>query len=630
MLAVFYHDTVVDHHPFADWGWGGCSDLFPDVSVLFLFNTLVKDGWTALVLLSIFYFIGWFAASCGLGVALKRGNRLGLFSLLLLFWVAQICNYALPFDNGLHLLNPLFASMYHSGTGLLCLTCVALLCAQITGRERIAISAWLFVLAFLGGASDILFLIDFTVPALLSLGVQAVAFRAERNKCLRLGPNVALAGVASYFLAPYCFPVRLTTAQFIHLSFTDVYYGLVMVRSEISQPQHHLFAFMIVLDILTILGGLGGFLYFCFSSGRKAIPPVALGLMVFCSASIFLDWFTTLGTGLYLGMYANRYLAVALLIPMFIITFALHGIIQWRPWLEKVFAATIGVFAIGVSIIPQDLYRDSIVLEADIPFLKATMKERQIEVGLADYWLANLCTFLSDWQVPLRPATGDGRYNHDFSSLEWMGKGLPFEQKPRIRLLYAPDPLFGLTFGPPDEILYTPRHTPVWIYSEARAIVYSDIFNRLSNQLLDNGRTLPLNPSTFPSDTGTIEGTSRLAKQGRDRPGFLNGGPLLSLKPGQYRLSFHYEYLTPPAPDQIPTYDLLVHAQGEPDRELDSAPLPCSGTGPEVFSHDYLVEKPRHPFEMRIFYRGSGTIRLDSLNITVLSPAGGLPSNAPP
>lgn len=620
MLAVFYHDVVEQHHPFSDWGWGGCSDIFPDVSVVFLLNFLFRDGWLAMEFLSVFYFISWLAASAYLAIVLKRPNKLALFSILLLFWVAQICNFSLEFDWGLHLLDPLFASMYHSGSGLLTLVCLTLLLAQVSGSRSAAGFGWLFVLAFLGGASDILFLIDFIGPSLLTLGLLALAFRQDWKKYLGLGLNLALAGVTSYFLGPYCFPVKLETGQYLHLSFADAYANVLVVVNEMTRPEHHFFFFMIVLDILTVLGGIGGLLFFCFSPRRKLMSPVVFSLLAFCSSAIFLDWFTTLSTGLYVGMYSNRYLAVALIIPMFLIVFALHAIILWRPWIEKLFATITAAFAISVSFIPQAPYPDYATLEADLPFLKNLMKEHHIQAGLADYWLANLCTFLSHGEVPLRPATGDGNIHRGFCSLEWFGKGHPITEAPHLRLIYLPDPLFGETFGPPDEIVYTPSHNPVWIYSEARSILYNEYFDVLSNKFLDNGRTLSINPSTLPSDTGTIQDHSRIAVDGHDRDGFLNGGPSLALKPAHYRVTFHYVYLVPPALDKFPTYDLLVHSPGVPDQELDSAPLPCPGIGPQAFSHDFTVSKPNQVFEMRIYYRSSGTLRFDSLNVTYTGP----------
>lgn len=620
MLAVFYHDVVEQHHPFSDWGWGGCSDLFPDVTMVFLLNFLFRDGWLAMEFLSIFYFVSWLAASAWLAIVLKRPNRLALFSILFLFWVAQICNFSLPFDWGLHLLNPFFASMYHSGTGLLSLVCLTLLLAQISGSRSTAGFGWLFVLAFIGGTSDILFLIDFIGPSLLTLGLLALAFRQDWRKYLGLGLNLALAGVTSYFFGPYLFPVPLATGQFIHLSFEAAYATFFTVVAEMTRPEHHFFFFIIVLDILTVLSGIGGLLFFCFSSRRKLVSPVVFSLMVYCSSAVFLDWFTTLFTGLYSGMYANRYLAVALIIPMFIVAFALHAVIQWRPWLEKLLATTTAFFAISVAFIPQDPHPDYAALEADIPFLKALMKERHIQVGLADYWEANLCTFLSHWEVPLRPATGDGNITRWFCSLEWFGKGRPFAELPHIRLIYLPDPRFGQTFGPPDEIVYGPTHNPVWIYSEARSIIYNEHFDLLSNKFLDNGRTLPIDLSTLPSDTGTLQNHSRIAVEGHDRNGFLNGGPFIPLKPGSYRATFHYAYLLPPASDKIPTYDVLVHTPDVADQELDTAPLPYSGTGPQVFSRDFTVSRSDQVFEMRIFYRSSGTLRLDSLDVTYTGP----------
>jgi hypothetical protein len=105
----------------------------------------------------------------------------------------------------------------------------------------------------------------------------------------------------------------------------------------------------------------------------------------------------------------------------------------------------------------------------------------------------------------------------------------------------------------------------------------------------------------------------------QDGEGWLNYGPYISLPPASYRATFRYVYLSPPAADKMPIYDLFMH-RGDLGESLHATPLPCPNANPQIFTDDFTVTQPHQQFEMRIFYHGSGTIRLDSLDVTYRGP----------
>ena len=614
VLPVFYHDIVDLHHPVSNWGWGGFSALFPDVIALFFLNFICHNDQLALELMLVFFFLGWLMASVSLAVVLKRPNKLSLSSILLLLWVGLMCNFALPLNWGLYLQNSLFEPVYHSGTGLLSLICLVLLLGQVSGG-RTAGFWWLFVLVFLGGISDILFLIVFAVPALAAVGLLAVAFRRNWKRYLGLALNLTIAGAAAYFLGSHCFPVPLATDAFVQLGFDRASGSFSILVGELLAPEHHLYAFLVALDVLTVAGGIAGLLFFCFSSKRKQVSAPVFSLLVFCSSAISANWIAVIFTGDYQGITANRYLTVALLVPLFLLVFGLHAIIHWRPWLEKLFVIGTSAFTGAVAFIPQTPSINYDTAEMDIPFLETVMKDNHIQAGLADYWSANIITFLSHGAVPLRSLSNDGTIYRWFNSLEWFGKGHSSGDWPRFRMIYCPDPLDREAFGQPDQILQTPSKSEVWLYSDARSIRYSEYFDVLSTTLLDDGRTLRINASALPGEVGKIQDRSRIAVMGQDGEGWLDYGPYLSLVPARYRVTFRYTYLAPPVAGQFPVYDLLMHT-GNHEQSFHSTALPCPNTGPQIFTDDFTVSERNHQYEMRIYYHGSGTLRVDSLDVT--------------
>jgi hypothetical protein len=345
------------------------------------------------------------------------------------------------------------------------------------------------------------------------------------------------------------------------------------------------------------------------------VSAAVFSLMVFCSCTILCNWVAVIVLGDYPDMHANRYTTIALLIPLFILAFGLHAIIQWRPWLEKLFAVATSAFTLAVAFVPQQQTINYDCTVDDIPFLKKLMKDRHLESCLGNYWSSNIVTFLSRGEVPVRSLTNDGSIYKWFNNLEWFGKGQPVKDWPHFRMIYYPDHGYSGLFGKPDEIIYSPRGSEIWLYSEAHSIRYSEYFDVLSNSLLDDGRTLQINPATLPGDLKT-QGNARTAAAG-DAEAWLEYGPYLTLEPAHYRVTFRYTFSTLPAAGRAPTYDILVHT-GPKEQSLHGTPLPCPNTNPQAFTDDLTVTEPNQKYEMRIFYHGSGTIRVDSLEVTYL------------
>jgi hypothetical protein len=316
-------------------------------------------------------------------------------------------------------------------------------------------------------------------------------------------------------------------------------------------------------------------------------------------------------------MTTNRYVTVALILPMLLLVYGLHAIIHWRPWLEKFFAVAIAVFATCVSFIQEDRSINYNNISADIPYLKAVIGHNHIQDCLSNYWSANVTTFLSNGEVSPRSLTSDGRIYYWFNSLEWFGKGHPYEQWPHFRMIYLPDHSYSDRFGPPDRIVYAPGGSEIWLYSDARSIRYSEYFDYLSNKFSDEGRTVEIDASSLQSIVGQVQGHSRIVVDGKDHDGWMVFGPYLELEPGRYRATYHYTYLLPPAKDNPPTYDRCVHT-GEHEDSFDSQPLPCPDTTPQILTDEFTVTKPKQQYEMRVYYHNSGTLRVDSLELTYL------------
>ena len=614
VLPVFFHDIIVEHHSAADWAWGGFSALFPDILLYFGINSLVPDGMLALQLLHISFFIAWMAATVALVLELRRPHKLSLLALLLLLWIGLVSDFGIPRDHGLFIDRSLLMPIYHSGTGIMTAICLVLLLRQISLGWSIGFS-WLMVLSFLGSASDTLFDAVFVIPALVVLLLLALVFREGWKWHLTLAGSLSVSSVAAYFLAPHLFPPALATDDYLRFDWDRTEDALTAITREVSQPEHHLFALAMILDVVTVLGGLGGLLFFCFSSRRKVISIVVFSLMIFCSCSVLANWAAVIATGNYIDINANRYTTFALFIPPFVLAFTLHAIVPWWTSLEKVFALAVAAFTLYVAFIPQNPSMQYGGIRTDLPFLKKVMKANDIHACLGSYWCANITTFLSHGEVPVRSLTNDSKIYRWFNSLEWFGKGHPAQDWPQFRLIYGPDPGYADTFGQPDEILTAPSGAVVWVYSKSRSIFYDEYFDVLSNNLSDQGRTLHLRSATQPGDS-EIDGSARVAKDG-GAEGSLEFGPFCVLMPGRYRATYHYAFSMLPRPDHAITYDMLVRSRNKVE-ELHGQPLPSPNTEPQAFTDNFTVTEPGCSYEMRLFFHGSGTIRVEGLDLTFL------------
>jgi hypothetical protein len=617
ILPLFYQDVVTEHHPLSDWYWPGARSLVPDDALFFLLRFASGNDWFAMEGVTVFLFLALVAAGAGLVWASRRPHALGLVTLLVLIVVAQACDFTPGSVGDLAFRKPLFQTVYHGGTASFCLAGFALLLARIQGAGRAAVGALLGIV-FLAVVSDFLFIVVFSIPAVLAAGGLAIAFRREWKRHGGLALGVGLATAAGVLLAPWLFPVQADTNQHLAVDLNGMHNSLAALRGEILNPDRHYFVFLVALDVVTVLAALGGLIAFCFFPGGRRMPAPVLAAMIFCGSLISCDWGATLLTGGYADVSENRYILIALLLPLFVLAFGLHAVVQWRPWLENGVAAAAAVFIGTCAFIPQAPSPEYLGDLDLIPVLKDVMKKNQITAGLITYWRANLFTFLSHGEVPLRSETADGSVVRLHDTLRWYGKGIPLGEGPRFRLVFPEYDTLRQAFGPPDQVLNLPGGDTVWIYSEARAITYNEYFDLLSNRWSDHGRTMSFKGSDLSGAVGRIAGDARIAAPG-DGDDFLATGPNLPLQPGHYRAVYRYQYLAAPDPGHPATYDLCAHRPAG-DVVTHQMPLVYLNDQPQVFVDDFRVTEGGFAHEMRISYHDSGQLRVDSLAVTSLGP----------
>jgi hypothetical protein len=57
---------------------------------------------------------------------------------------------------------------------------------------------------------------------------------------------------------------------------------------------------------------------------------------------------------------------------------------------------------------------------------------------------------------------------------------------------------------------------------------------------------------------------------------------------------------------------------GDHEKSSDNTTLPFINTQPQTFSDEFTVTENGHQYEMRLFYHGSGSVKVDSLDVTYI------------
>jgi hypothetical protein len=342
-------------------------------------------------------------------------------------------------------------------------------------------------------------------------------------------------------------------------------------------------------------------------------------LLAYTFALVALNWTALLLT----NPWYMRYVCFSLVWPLLVAAGLSSEIFSRRSWIVRLLALGVALYTVWVARHPLPKSPEYLAAMKRIPELQALMAEEHMKAGLADYWYANLTTYLSGDKVCLR-AMDHTHFYHWCSNLQWVEGDHRGSPVPKFRFLLMPnlDPdLLRVRFGPPDRIAKTSLGEEVWIYSEENAISNNPIFGELGNRhtFPEPDETL-FTAATLPSQTGQWQGSIRIARAGRDRAGCLTFGPYLNMLPGRYRADYSYTYLKAPEPDKPVTFDCILHLKGED--YLDKVAIPYVDGTPRILSRQVVV--PPHPdgapLEMRLHYQGSGDFEVDSLKVTYLGP----------
>ena len=234
-----------------------------------------------------------------------------------------------------------------------------------------------------------------------------------------------------------------------------------------------------------------------------------------------------------------------------------------------------------------------------------------LQHGLAEYWLAKPAALLSEKNLNIVPVQLIGphvrinhwqsnlnRYAHDFDFIiSWLWPGNPIRSIPFwvIKGIFG-EPLADVACGDKHILIYT-----------------RDTDFRFRKQFAKHFRR-HLHASEQVSQTGEIiDGTSRIAREGEHQPGFIVFGPYTQLFIGDHEFTYYIEARQSADHPSVGHMELLFRENGSKTViPLERREIKKEGVQ-ELSGHFTLRNAGR--VELRIYYNGTGELRVDSLDI---------------
>ena len=531
----------------------------------------------------------------------------------------------------------------HGGGYFVMLLLVALAQASLV-LDRPLILLFLGITVLLGAASDALILVTFVFPALGSLVFAFLRDKSQIRRVLSVGLTIALSSIVGWLLAQVLFPVPLHTGD------ASIKWGVALDTLNIVAQNIVLLnyagafrSWLLVLDIALVV-----LLAWRLRPGGQAwkLPSPLFFIVVFGGLLIVINWSAAILCGSYSDKGGTRYVVMALLFPGFLLLGWLAETISWQQRTRQGLALAVAAVTLGISLFPPapSIWYEK--AEACFPVIRGVMNQEHIEVGLSHYWVANCMTFLSHQTVPSREINPDGTILRWFNNEKWYeGDGNRPSSGFRFVImdLMETGKLVKL-FGPPDRILQIPDWSSlkqstvplyralqlpdcvtIWIYSPEHAIRYNPIFNQFGTApRFPTPNEIRLPASTLGQPIGKIEGDSIVVREGQSKENFLTAGIAAQPPAGCYQVVYAYTYEKAPAPGREVTFDCVIWSPTTGAKIIDQAPLPYLNANPQRLTRDIIVseKESRDPLEARLYWHGSGDIRVDSLSLIYLpSPA---------
>ena len=625
-IPSIYQD-IASGQSLSGWSLQPAPSFFPDMPLYFFLNAVTGNFHVAIMLYGLCQSLLFIGSLFYLSHTVW-GMRKSVQTFILLVGTAL---FFLLASRQLPECLSILQSGHHFGATIMFVISLALI-VDILKRETLeqrTFSRYFIVggLATMTLISDMIYLVQFLIPVLMSLGVLFALHRVSRKTLLRLSGSLMLPVVIMHavnelllqYWKPSLPPIQANTVR----KLTEIIIETLSKVAKWSLFSRDFSSIFIVLWFAFVLGSIVLSLRIGIRL-LKAGPGSTFGETgVFLVISCFLfSLFTNIAAAAATMNSHPRYFAPTLMLPLFFgWPFLIAGWQQVGRFFERKYAMWLPVGAMCcfslVSFGGNVKNLGTLARLSDYypPFVRCLDKHaqnKQLRYGVSSYWRAKYITMLSKNNVQVVQAFQIAdrlSIDHWINNLNWYNNDLEFiviDKRSRGRMRQISQTSLLQTFGPPAERFACKRASHV-----TRIFVYNRDTDTDFRESLRYRKKFDFYALELPSNTGRQVGLSRVAEESTDKRGNLTFGPYLALPIGKYAFEIHYYAQKNSHGENVGKWDIVMHTAGETDR-LKQGKIEKDGTN--SISGTFTVRKTE-PIEIRIYYSGRGTLRVDKIKV---------------
>jgi hypothetical protein len=285
--------------------------------------------------------------------------------------------------------------------------------------------------------------------------------------------------------------------------------------------------------------------------------------------------------------FDNRYAMSALVVSVFLLSFWL-GVL---PNFKNISALS----NLG------DYYPDL------VKCLDENAKARNLHNGLSQYWYAKYITMLSKSNlhvVQVVQAGGGLFFDHWINNLNWYNNDFEFVIADEIGMRAIYESFIVGGFGKPAET-FSCEGKKVLVYNRKEDVNFQTQFRKFFS--------FEFYASELFSETGRVVGLSRIAEEESSQKGYLTYGPYVNLMIGDYAFEISY-YAKKSDDTDVGRWDIIIRSPNNAKSERVAKGV-IEKEGEHVISGVFKIRENDLKMEVRTYYKGRGTLRVDKITI---------------
>ena len=608
LLPSLFKDLLVNNNHYRDWFLSPAPHLFPDAFLFFFIVLLTKNiyfeflifKWIRIVLIYCivkYLYRHFFTRKMAIAFSLL------VTSLLVILSLREFLAY------NTFLIPSAHESEFIIGLLLLTITINLVHNTKANGNFKVLCSIFV-ILIFACSASDLLFIVQFSIPLTLAFIILYVKKRIELKELVTLSSLCLIPTMLGNFLSNYMVPHQvlfnyLDNPSIKNISVKTIIFQLLELIKVFKSIFIHLPWYIFILFYSSIISiFLIGILK---NVHKNNINQKTFFLSTFICSCIVTNILALL---MLIHGVADRYLLPLYYFPCLLFFLPL-SIFETKLILKKIFTAIflITLLYCLIKITPaffkQNLQPKFSYYPTEISCIDRVLPANAH--GIAEYWDANVLSLLSKKNITVVPVSVF------LEPTYWEINSTILAKPSNFVILSHINPIFDLipnivyaTYGAPEKISQC-GNKQILIYPE-------DSLRPIKKPLfMHSGDSYNWPAILLPSLISNSKKENKRIAQPNDLRTFISYGPYIILPEGKYHFYIHYKSDASPK-TRIAFYDVYSNTIGEITKSF----IYGSKGKLNDISGKFKVNKSQNnkdKFEIRVFFLGGATFELENITL---------------